>query len=157
MARAAEFEALAEQARATDRHRALMKERISLLRRDVSKLVGLGLDEGLPGDWEDYRLRAMALMTPLRRVRCDRAMAALEADLASLRAEALKALESRADVRETMSSAHHPMRTNLIQIPNGKKILNLLPRKKGPRARLLTTERRSPSRGRRRNRFRWAW
>ncbi len=107
VARAAEFEALAEQARAADRHRALMKERISLLRRDVSKLVGLGLDEGLPGDWEGYRLRAMALMTPLRRIRCDLAMAALEADLASLRAEALKALESRANVQKTMSSAHH--------------------------------------------------
>ncbi len=71
------------------------------MRRDVSKLIGLGLDEGLPGDWEALRMRGMALMTPLRRVRDDRDLAVLEADLAVLQAEISKMLELQIDVKKS--------------------------------------------------------
>jgi replication initiation protein RepC len=94
VARAGEFEALAEQVKTRHKQRYLTKERISLLRRDVTKLIALGLDEGLPGDWECLRLRAMALMTPLRRIRVDSALTALETDLAALREDITKLLES---------------------------------------------------------------
>ena len=93
VARAAEFEAIAEELRAAQKRRTLIKERISLMRRDVSKTVALGLDEGLPGDWEAYRQRAMALMTPLRRIRDDRDLEALANALAALRTETAKVLE----------------------------------------------------------------
>jgi replication initiation protein RepC len=99
VARAGEFEALAEQLKTQQRQRYLTKERISLLRRDVSKLIGLGLDEGLPGDWEALGFRAMALMTPLRRIREDSALAALETNLAALRAGIVKLLESHIDAQ----------------------------------------------------------
>jgi replication initiation protein RepC len=106
VARAGEFEALAEMVKAEQKRRYLMKERISLLRRDVSKLIGLGLDEGLPGDWEALRAEAMALMTPLRRIRSDAPLAALEAALARLRADATKLMETHLNEHETMSNAH---------------------------------------------------
>lgn len=110
VARAGEFEALAEAARAEERRRHLTRERVSLLRRDVGKLVGLGLDEGLPGDWEGYRLRAMALMTPLRRIRSDAVLDALATELASLRAEIAdllaKLLESQASAKIPESNDH---------------------------------------------------
>ncbi|MCX7324145.1 MAG: plasmid replication protein RepC [Hyphomicrobiales bacterium] len=105
VARAAEFEGLAEELRAAQKRRALIKERISLMRRDVSKTVALGLDEGLPGDWEGYRQRAMALMTPLRRIRDDRDLETLATALAALRAEAAKALESQVNVQDMSSNA----------------------------------------------------
>jgi replication initiation protein RepC len=105
--RAPEFEAMAEEARAAERRRYLRKERISLLRRDVSKLIGMGLDEGLPGDWEALRLRAMALMTPLRRIPHAGDLEAVEADLAELRHDIAKLLELQQNVTNMMSNAHH--------------------------------------------------
>jgi replication initiation protein RepC len=105
--RAPEFEALAEQARAAQKKRHLTKERISLMRRDVSKSIALGLDEALAGDWESYRQRAMALMTPLRRIRDDRDLEALAADLAALRLDVAKTLESFINVQDSMCNAHH--------------------------------------------------
>jgi replication initiation protein RepC len=107
VARAPEFEALAEEVRATQKKRYLTKERISLLRRDVSKSITLGLDESLPGDWESYRQRAMALMTPLRRIRDDRDLEALAAELAALRMDVTKALESCINVPDSMRNDHH--------------------------------------------------
>jgi replication initiation protein RepC len=107
VARAPEFEVLAEQARSERRQRYLRKERISLLRRDVGKLIGLGLDEGLAGDWEGLRLRAMALMRPLRSLRHDDNLAGLEAELAALREEAAKALEIHVNASNRQCNDHH--------------------------------------------------
>lgn len=106
VARAPEFEALAEEVRAAQKKRYLTKERISLLRRDVSKSIALGLDESLSGDWEGYRQRAMALMTPLRRIRDDRDLEALAADLTALRLDVTKALESCINVQDSMCNDH---------------------------------------------------
>jgi hypothetical protein len=107
VARAPEFEALAEAARIERRQRTLRKERISLLRRDVGKLIGLGLDEGLAGDWEGLRLRAMALMRPLRSLRDDDDLAGLEAELAALREEAAKVLEIHVNSSNMQCNDHH--------------------------------------------------
>jgi replication initiation protein RepC len=107
VARATEFEVLAEELRAAQKRRTLTKERISLLRRDVTKTIALGLDEGLAGDWEGYRQRAMALMTPLRRIRDDRDLEALQSGLGALRAETAKALELHINARNMSSNDRH--------------------------------------------------
>jgi replication initiation protein RepC len=107
VARAPEFEAMAEEVRAAQKKRYLTKERISLLRRDVSKSIALGLDESLPGDWESFRQRAMTLMTPLRRIRDDRDLEALTADLTALRTEIAKTLESCVNVQNSVCNDHH--------------------------------------------------
>ncbi len=106
VARAPEFEAIADELRAARKRRYLTKEKISLLRRDVTKTIALGLDEGLPGDWEGYRVRAIALMTPLRRIREDRDLETLAADLAALRLETAKALESCINAQNSKSNDH---------------------------------------------------
>jgi replication initiation protein RepC len=98
--------ALAEQERAAQKRRYLTKERISLLRRDVSKSIALGLDEGLAGDWESYRQRAMGLMMPLRCIREAQSLEALAADLAGLRAEITNALETCVNVQDSMCNDH---------------------------------------------------
>jgi replication initiation protein RepC len=103
--RAAEFEALAEELRVLQRRRRVLKERISLHRRDVGKLIACGLDEGLQGDWEGYRQRYMGLMTPLRRLKHDGDVTALEAELARLRSDVTKALESHVNAQNLQSNA----------------------------------------------------
>lgn len=54
IARAAEFEALAEAARAARSHLKRLKERITLLRRDVDKLIMLGAEELPELDWQAH-------------------------------------------------------------------------------------------------------
>jgi replication initiation protein RepC len=99
VARAGEFEALAEETR---RHRRLCqaaRERISLHRRDLAKLIAMGLEEELPGDWEGYRLRFLALLTPVRRIRDDALQTVVQA-LALLRGDVGKALDGLTETAE---------------------------------------------------------
>ncbi|MBV1703132.1 MAG: replication initiation protein RepC [Hyphomicrobiales bacterium] len=91
--RAAEFETLAEHLRQAQKALRMIKERISLYRRDIAKLIACGLDEGLPGPWETYRQRFMGLVTPLRRLRDPAKIEALAAELASLRNDVNNTLE----------------------------------------------------------------
>ena len=49
VARAAEFERLAEEVRAERRALALVRERITLYRRDIAKMIAAGLEEDVPG------------------------------------------------------------------------------------------------------------
>jgi replication initiation protein RepC len=131
VARAPEFEALAEEERAAQKTRYLTKERISLLRRDVSKSIALGLDESLRGDWESYRQRAMALMTPLRRIRDDRDLEALAAELAALRMDVTKALESCVNVPDSMCNDHHSEQHQSNSKTNGNSDLEPASKKEG--------------------------
>jgi replication initiation protein RepC len=48
VARASEFESLAEEVRAADRALRLARERITLLRRDIAKMIETGMEEGVP-------------------------------------------------------------------------------------------------------------
>ncbi len=51
LARAAEFAALAQEVAAEQRRFRIMKDRLTIVRRDVRKLITVGLEENLPGDW----------------------------------------------------------------------------------------------------------
>ncbi len=51
LARAAEFAALAQDVAAEQRRFRAMKDRLTVVRRDVRKLITVGMEEGLPGDW----------------------------------------------------------------------------------------------------------
>jgi replication initiation protein RepC len=91
--RAPVFEAMAEDVKRERRAIAVLKERISLHRRDVSKLIALGLDEGLAGEWDAFRRRFMGLLTPLRRMSGLSALETAEAELATLRRDVNNTLE----------------------------------------------------------------
>jgi replication initiation protein RepC len=51
LARASEFAALAQHVAAEQRHFRVMKDRLTIVRRDVRKLITVGIDENLSGDW----------------------------------------------------------------------------------------------------------
>ena len=93
--RAGEIEALAE----AERRKALairrLSERITILRRDISKCLALALEQGLCGPFEDYRALLLPLLTPLRRIGGDAsALDRLAATLTDLRSEVTQALEN---------------------------------------------------------------
>ena len=67
VARAAELGRLADQARAERRRLALQRERITFLRRDLSKMIALGIEEGLPGEWQALHRSFLALSWRLPR------------------------------------------------------------------------------------------
>jgi replication initiation protein RepC len=67
VARAAEFESLAEAARAERKARDLLRERISLCRRDIEKMIATGREEDVPSDWDAFQAAYDALATPIRR------------------------------------------------------------------------------------------
>ncbi len=100
VARAVEFEAMADEARRDRQRQHLQRERISLFRRDAAKLIALGLEQEEEGPWEALRQRYMRLLTPLRRLREPGEIESLEADLAALREEAANALEEHLNVTD---------------------------------------------------------
>ncbi|PWJ88215.1 replication initiation protein RepC [Mesorhizobium loti] len=68
LARADEFEAAAERVRADNKALRLMRERITLHRRDVQKLIEAAVEEDMPGDWGGLwrRFRAVVEAIPRR-------------------------------------------------------------------------------------------
>jgi replication initiation protein RepC len=97
--RAGEFEALHEELERERRQIHSLKTRITLHRRDISKMIALGLDDGLSGPWEDYRQLFMGLVTPLRQLKSLAAMEATHAALAVLRADIINALNSNMNAK----------------------------------------------------------
>jgi replication initiation protein RepC len=105
--RAAEIDAMAEASRAEARARAMLREKITLLRRDLSKMIETGLAEGVPGDWAGLNLRFAALCTePFRRLSIDQASARAQA-LAALVDEARKMLETFVSGQNMNASESH--------------------------------------------------
>ncbi len=70
VARAAEFGCIAEEVRAERRALKVARETLTLLRRDIVKLIAYGLEEALPGDWLALEERYRTIMLPCRARRC---------------------------------------------------------------------------------------
>jgi replication initiation protein RepC len=93
LARAPEFEEAAERVRADTRALRLMRERITLHRRDIHKLIEAAVEEDVPGDWGGLwrRFRAVVEAIPRRATVAD--LAPIVADLAKIHEEVDKLLE----------------------------------------------------------------
>ncbi len=65
--RAAEFETMAEEVRSQRLQLKLMKERVTLLRRDIVKLIELGIEELLDIDWSGQYRRFRTVMDAIPR------------------------------------------------------------------------------------------
>lgn len=94
VARAGEFEALAEAVEAEKKALRLARERVTLARRDVTKLIALGLEEGIPGDWAGLHEAYLGLVARLKRSQQARELTALAAEIAELAAGIASHLES---------------------------------------------------------------
>ena len=90
VARAEEIENLAEEVRAENRAMALLREKITLTRRDIAKMIATGIEEGVPGDWEGFHLRYATLSGRYARNLLRSDLEALAGELAVLAAEIRK-------------------------------------------------------------------
>lgn len=97
LARADEFASAAEQVRAESRALRLMRERITLHRRDIQKLIEVGLEERLPGDWASLWRRFRGIVEAIPRRAALETLEAIVADLAALHEEVDSLLETHMD------------------------------------------------------------
>jgi replication initiation protein RepC len=93
LARAGEIEQLAAEVTAERLLLQRLRERVTLVRRDIAKLIETALEDGLPGDWlrfeEEYRRQVQALP----RVQTPQILAPVLGALEALRAEILNRLD----------------------------------------------------------------
>jgi len=94
LARAEEFQAAAERVRAENRALKLMRERITLQRRDIAKLIEAALEEGAPGPWESLWRRFRTVVERLPRKASIVELEPLAADLDAIRDKVDIALEN---------------------------------------------------------------
>ncbi|MBZ9710365.1 replication initiation protein RepC [Mesorhizobium sp. ESP7-2] len=94
LARAYEFEAAAERVRADNRALRLMRERITLHRRDIHKLIEAALDEDAPGHWGGLWKRFRGVVGAIPRRACIAELEPIVSDLAELHEEVTKLLDN---------------------------------------------------------------
>lgn len=94
LTRAAEFQRAAEQVRADSRALKLMRERITLHRRDIHKLAEAAIEEGAPGDWGAIWRRFRAIVDAIPRRAGLPELEQIVTELTALRDEVDMMLES---------------------------------------------------------------
>jgi replication initiation protein RepC len=118
VARAAEIENLAEEIRAENRTMALLRERITLARRDIAKMIETAMDEGIPGDWEarhgDYQALAKRLSRKMPRADLE----ALATELGALATEINNVLETHVKRRNMTANESQAERHKQNQTTN---------------------------------------
>lgn len=116
LARAVEIESLAAQAVADRELLRVTRERLTLCRRDISKLIAAALEEGVSGDWEDISVMFRALLARIPRVATAEDLAPLLDEMVLLRAEILNMLERRIKAKKIDANEsqieHHKQNSN---------------------------------------------
>ncbi len=110
VARAAEFEAMA--ARIAEERLALKcaRERLTLLRRDIAKMIEAGLDERVPGDWARMSRVYRTILDRLPRLPDLATAEDICDDLALLREEVRETLEFHVNSHKTSANESHSER-----------------------------------------------
>ena len=110
VARAEEFEALAAEVQAERRALRLARERITLARRDITKMILLGMEEALPGDWQGLHGQYLVAVGRLKRSSNLADLEAIAADLEGFSAEILKHLELFINFADSSANESHSER-----------------------------------------------
>lgn len=111
VARAQEFEDLAEAIRAEKKAFRVAKERLTLLRRDIVKLIDAGIEENVPGDWGRVLQAYQTIIGRLPRTAPRQLVEDIGAELHGLYTEIREVLESftktqNPDANESHSGRH---------------------------------------------------
>lgn len=106
LARADEIEHLAAQVIAERLHLQRLRERLTLCRRDVSKLIEAAVEEGASGNWEMVNLHFRALVTAIPRTPTAMEAAAALDEMEMLREEIINQLETQVKTRNISGNAY---------------------------------------------------
>lgn len=132
VARADEFEAWAEEVRAEERALKLVRERITLCRRDIAKMIATGMAEGVPtraqgpADWMEIHGLYRAIVERIPRHAIRQALEPIAEDLTLLAEEILTLLE--AHVKTSVSSGNESQTERHKQNSNPDSPIDLEPR-----------------------------
>jgi replication initiation protein RepC len=124
VARAAEFEALAEEARAEQRALRLARERITLCRRDIAKMIATGIEERVPvgragegpADWAELHALYRSIVGRIPRSATLAELEPIADELSCLADRILNLLETH--VKTSISSADESQNERHIQNSN---------------------------------------
>lgn len=111
LARAVEIENLAAQAVADRELLRAVRERLTICRRDISKLIATALEEEVSGDWEGISVMFRTLLARIPRVATAEELAPLVDEMGLLRAEIVNLLErqiktQKIDANESQNEQH---------------------------------------------------
>ncbi|WP_407152786.1 plasmid replication protein RepC [Bradyrhizobium sp. ORS 86] len=107
IARAEEFERLADEVRQQRRLAALARERVTILRRDIAKMIAIAIEDGAPGDWSALQKQFAGLSQRLPRMASITLLEPLAARLNELAVETGKLLNSHISAQKTDGNASH--------------------------------------------------
>jgi len=114
LSRSEEFHAAAERVRADSRALKLMRERITLQRRDIAKLIEAAIEEGAPGAWQALWRRFRAVVGQLPRKASISDLEPFAAELDAIRDEVDIALKDFMNVTNPSAneSQNEPQQSN---------------------------------------------
>lgn len=107
LVRSTEFEALAEQAKAERLQLKLLKERITLLRRNIVKLIELGFEELPHLDWNSHYGRFRMVIEGIPRQSTARDLEPAIDGLECMETEILSLLENKVNSQKTSANESH--------------------------------------------------
>ena len=145
VARASEIENLAEEVRAENRAMALLREKITLTRRDIVKMIATGIEEAVSGDWEGFHLRYATLSSRYARNLSRTDLAGLAGELVLLAAETRKLLESHVKPKNMSANESQSERHIQNQITNKSDLEPCLQKGRGEPSGLNDQKRGAPS------------
>lgn len=151
--RAEEFETLAEGVRAEERALKLVKERITLCRRDIAKMMATGLEEGVPtrragqgpADWTEVHSLYRSILDRVPRTATRLELEPIADEISMLADEVLMMLESHVKTQNPSANESHSERH--IQNSNSNSPIELEPsftRKQGAKLEDVASTPRTP-------------
>ena len=150
VARAEEIESLAEDVRAADRALRLARERITICRRDIAKMIAAGLEEGVatrregrgPADWSEVHAHFRSIVEAIPRNAGLTELEGIAEDLSTLADDVVMLLETHG--KDENPSADESQIERHIQNSNPHPSTELEPRFQEVRAARAETKPRAP-------------
>ncbi|MGF6175502.1 plasmid replication protein RepC [Ensifer sp. 4252] len=125
LSRASEIEHLAEEVEFDRVRLRKLRERLTICRRDVGKLIEVALEEGVPGNWEEIHEHYRRLVISVPRVAVAATIEPIAAEMEMLRDEISNLLEIRVNSQKLSGSPDQTERH--IQNSNTKSIYEFEP------------------------------
>lgn len=110
VARAEEFRDLAETVQAEKKAFRVARERLTLLRRDIAKMIDAGIEEGVPGNWGRVLQTYQTIISKLPRTAPRQLIEEICGELSELHGEVSDALESFIKTQNTNANESHSER-----------------------------------------------